>query len=247
MNVSIESIQKILHHVKAFGLQLLFPLRCPVCDGIVKPFGEKVCKECLPRLRLLTSPWCMKCGKKLQDEGELCSDCRKKKHKYIRGRALYEYGSVAPSIYRFKYGKRREYADFFGEEAAYYLQGFIRECKPNALVPVPLHKKRLNKRGYNQAQLLAESLGHHLGIPVRNDLVKRVKNTAPLKQQNPLERQNNLKKAFIIEQNDVKLDTIIIVDDIYTTGSTIDEMAELLLQHGVKQVYYVALACGMGI
>ena len=247
MSINVENVQKILRKIKGIVLQLLFPLRCPVCDGIVKPFGEKICRECLPKLKLLTPPWCMKCGKKMQDEGEICADCRKKKHKYIRGRALYEYGSVAAGIYRFKYGNRQEYADFFGEEAACYLQSFLRECRPDALVPVPLHKKRLNKRGYNQAQLLTESIGRYMGIPVRNDLVKRVKNTAPLKQLNPVERQNNLKKAFIIEQNDVKLDTIIIVDDIYTTGSTIDEVAEVLLQHGVKRVYYVALACGMGI
>ena len=78
-------------------------------------------------------------------------------------------------------------------------------------------------------------------------MLRRVRNTAPLKRQNAYERQNNLKKAFIIAQNDVKLDTIIIVDDIYTTGSTIDEAAAVLLQHGVKRVFYVALACGAGV
>ena len=233
--------------VKEFVWQLLFPGRCPVCHGIVVPFGEKICTGCLPRLRLLTPPWCMQCGKKLRTEGEFCRDCMEKRHKYIRGRALYEYESVVGSVYRMKYGGRREYAEFFGGEMAYYLGDFIRKCKPDALIPVPLHPKRKNRRGYNQAELLAKALGRSVDIPVRTDLVCRIKNTTPLKYQNPSERQNNLKKAFNIAQNDVKLNTIIIVDDIYTTGSTIDEMTEVLMQHGVKKVYYVALACGAGV
>lgn len=228
-------------------LQLMFPLRCPVCDGVVRPFGEKICLECLRELKPLTPPWCMKCGKKMLAEGELCKDCRQREHKYIRGRALYEYSSAAMSIYRLKYGKRQEYADFFGEEMARYLGEFLKECRPDAIVPIPLHRKRQRKRGYNQAQLLANALGRYTGIPVRGDLLRRVRNTAPLKRQNACERQNNLKKAFIIAQNDVKLDTIIIVDDIYTTGSTIDEAAAVLLQHGVKRVFYIALACGAGV
>ena len=186
-----------------FILQLLFPRRCPVCDGIVVPFGEKICSRCLPKLKLLTPPWCMKCGKKLQEDGELCSDCRRKTHRYIRGRALYEYRSAASVIYRLKYGGRREYADFLGEEMAHYLGSFIGECRPDALVPVPLHRKRRNVRGYNQEELLAKAIGGHLGVPVLTDLLVRTRNTAPLKYQNPSERQNNLKKAFNIAQNDV--------------------------------------------
>lgn len=233
--------------IKEWILQLLFPRRCPVCDNIVTPFGEKICRRCLLRLKLLTPPWCMKCGKKLLTEGEFCVDCQRKKHKYVRGRALYEYGSVVTAVYRMKYGRRQEYAAFFGEEMACYLGEFIRKCKPDALIPVPLHRKRKKSRGYNQAELLAKAMGRCLDIPVKTDLVRRVKNTTPLKYQNPSERQNNLKKAFNIAQNDVKLNTIIIVDDIYTTGSTIDELTEVFMQHGVKNVYYVALACGAGI
>ena len=80
--------------------QLLFPTRCPVCDSIVKPFGEKICLECLPKLRVVTPPWCMKCGKKIRDDGEFCSDCRQKQHMFDRSRTLYEYAAAAPSIYR---------------------------------------------------------------------------------------------------------------------------------------------------
>ncbi|MCM1091632.1 MAG: ComF family protein [Butyrivibrio sp.] len=227
--------------------QLLFPRRCPICDGIVAPFGEKVCPECAREYRFLVPPYCMKCGKKLSDEGELCGDCRRKSHIFARGRALYEYESVALSIYRMKYGGRQEYAEYYGEELAYYLGSFIRDLKPDALIPIPLHKKRERKRGYNQAALLAKVLGGRLGVPVLENYLVRVKNTTPLKWLNPKERENNLKKAFNIVQNDVKLKRVILVDDIYTTGSTMDEAAGTLAAHGVEEIYFVALACGAGI
>lgn len=227
--------------------QLLFPLRCPVCDEPVRPFGEKICPECMPKRKLLTAPYCMKCGKKLADDEEFCGDCRRVKHVFVRGRALYEYESAAASIYRFKYSGRQEYADFFGEELSFYLGDFINQIKPDALIPIPLHQSRQRKRGYNQAALLARALGTRAGVPVMEKYLLRVRKTVPLKRLNPKERQNNLKKAFIISRNDVKLKTVILVDDIYTTGSTVDEAAGTLMRSGVEKVYFVALACGAGV
>ena len=245
-------LQNIAKRGKTLLYQLLFPRRCPVCDRIVRPFGEKICLECLPKLKVVTPPWCLKCGKKLSgdnaEETELCADCRREKHRYRRARTLYEYTGAAPSIYRLKYGERREYADFFGEEMARYLGDFIRSVSPDVLVPVPMYPGKERRRGYNQATLLARALGEALQLPVDETLVRRVRNTAPMKRLNPRERQNNLKKAFNICGNDVKLyDRIILVDDIYTTGSTLDEIAGVLRDCGVSEVYCVTLACGAGV
>lgn len=234
--------------IRDLFVSLLFPLRCPVCDDIVTPFGEKICLDCMKKLCYITPPTCMRCGKKLDsEEKEFCRDCSNKAHRYVQGRALYEYRSVAPAIYRFKYKNRQEYADFFGEETARYLGDFIRKAAPDGLVPVPLHKKRQRRRGFNQSYLLAQAIGRYTGIPVYDNLLKRVKNTVPLKLLNPEERQNNLKKAFIMVGNDVKLKTIMVIDDIYTTGSTIDEAAAVLMAGGVEKVYFLTLACGAGL
>lgn len=228
--------------------ELLFPGRCPVCDRPVKPAGALICKECVKKLKYVKEPVCMRCGKALRSkEQEYCFDCSHKKQEYDRGVSLYEYGSIRQTIYRFKYGGRQEYAAFLGKEMARYLGRQILSWKPDALVPVPLHKKRLKKRGYNQAQLLAEELGRQLGLPVVNDWIFRVKNTQPQKLLDGQKRQNNLKKAFIIGANDVKLDTIVIIDDIYTTGSTVNEIALLCRQHGVRKVYFAALSIGTGM
>lgn len=237
----------ILTRGAALAKQLLFPLRCPVCDEIVSPFGEKICPGCIPKRKLLIRSYCMKCGKKVPEQKELCEDCQNKGHIFFRGRALYEYESMAGSIYRFKYGGRQEYAEFYGEELARYLDDFVRDIKPDVLIPIPLHKNRKRRRGYNQASLLARALGRRLEVPVLEDHLLRVKDTTPLKRLNPKERQNNLKRAFKIRENDVKLKTVILVDDIYTTGSTVDEAARVLKAAGVERVCFVALACGAGI
>lgn len=239
----MREIKKSWREIKGAAVQLLFPLRCPVCDRIVKPSGEKICLECLGKLKPITAPWCLKCGKKLRRQGELCSQCREgREHYFIGARALYEYRSAAVPIYRFKYGGRREYGDFFGEEMGRFLGDYIRNLKPDGLIPIPLHPRRMRRRGYNQAQVLARALGRYLNLPVYEKILFRIKNTTPLKNQNYKERQNNLKKAFLVGKNDVKLNTILLVDDIYTTGSTIDEAARILLDSGVKRVYAVTLA-----
>ncbi|MBO4291203.1 MAG: ComF family protein [Lachnospiraceae bacterium] len=224
-------------------MQLLFPRRCPVCDGIVTPSGEKICAQCLRKLQPLKAPWCRICGIGLRREGELCGECRAgRKHFFVRARTLYRYQSVSQAIYRFKYGGRREYGEFFGEEMAEYLGDFARSIHADGLIPVPLHSKRLSRRGFNQAAVLAHVLGKKWGIPVYEKLLIRRKNTVPLKALNSKERQNNLKKAFHVKENDVKLKTIIMVDDIYTTGATVDEAARTLLDGGAEKVYVVTLA-----
>lgn len=227
--------------------RFLFPKRCPVCDHVLPGKHRIVCSECLKTLSLVTPPWCARCGKKLISDRELCLDCEEREHQFIRGRAVFDYESIRKSLYRFKYGGREEYAEFYADMAVRCLGEFIRAVSPDGLVPVPLSKSRQRKRGYNQATLIAEGIGKRMNIPVFPDYVVRKKNTAPLRGQNLCERQNNLKKAFNIRQNDVKLKTIIIIDDIYTTGSTIDEVTATLKEFGTERVYFVVMACGVGM
>ncbi len=228
-------------------MQLLFPRRCPLCHEIVRPFGEKICISCWRELKYVEPPYCMKCGKNVEEGEMYCRDCKKHSHGFLHGRALYEYPVVAGGIYRFKYGGRREYAQFFGEDLARFLGDYIRSTGAQVLIPVPLHPNRQKKRGYNQAALLARVLGEQLGIEVRSHYVHRIRDTKPMKNLTAKERQNNLKKAFIIKQNDVKLKVVMLVDDIYTTGSTMDGVTEALMAGGVEEVYFVTLACGVPV
>ena len=234
--------------VKWNFLDLLFPSRCVVCDGLTDYPGEKVCRKCKHQIVYIREPYCLKCGKQLgQEEKEYCSDCERIKHLYVQGTALYDYGSMADSVFRFKYGGRAEYAAFYGRDLYEKKAEWLAGIRPDALVPVPVHSSRMRGRGYNQAYLIARELSRYCGIPVRNNLIGRTRRTKPLKNLSHEERQNNLKKAFKILKNDVKLSTIVIIDDIYTTGSTVDAMSRTFREAGVGQIYFMALAIGRGI
>lgn len=228
-------------------IDLLFPLRCPVCDKIV-PAGEgKACRGCRRKIRYISEPRCLKCGRQLADEmAGFCAACEKTPHIFDRGIALYDYQSMKKSIYRFKYGKRCEYAAFYAEEIYSRFKSEILNMEADAIIPIPLHRSRLKSRGYNQAQLLAAHLSKLTGIPLEKNLVKRIRKTVPQKHLDAHGRQNNLKKAFNIKPNVVKLNKTILIDDIYTTGSTIDAVAKELKRHGVDTVYFITLCIGEG-
>lgn len=225
----------------------LYPRRCPVCDEAVD-MGNLICESCRPKLRYIKSPRCYKCGKQLSSEQEeYCFDCRSRQHFYDRGLALYDYGSIHSSIYRFKYGARQEYADFYVQDLVRHLRKQIENWNPDGIIPVPLSRRRQEKRGYNQAALLARGLSEFCHIPCYEDVILRRKNTAPMKELSALQRQINLKNAFIMHRDDVKLKRILIVDDIYTTGSTIDSVARIFKENGTQNIYFITLAIGMGL
>lgn len=226
-------------------LHLLFPGRCPMCDELLGRAETYICDACRAEVKFTEEPYCMKCGKTVFQEEEFCNDCLRHIHVFDRGRTLLLYeGPVKKSIYRFKYAGRKEYAEAYAYLTEQKLGDYIRSVQPDAFVPVPLHRERFRKRGYNQAELFGAALGRRMGIPVEAKIAKRTKNTLPQKELDLAMRQNNLKKAFKICRNDVKLNTIIIIDDIYTTGSTIDALAECFREAGVSRIYFLAISGG---
>ena len=137
-----------------------------------------------------------------------------------------------------------QYSGFFASETAKKLGREIKAFNADAIIAVPLHKDKLRQRGFNQSELLAKKIAELLNINFISDYMLRIRKTAPQKNLNRDERRKNLKKSFKIRQNDVKLKKIIVIDDIYTTGSTIDEIAYVLKKAGVSKVYFVTIATG---
>ncbi len=227
-------------------LDILYPRHCAVCDELLPFGGGLICGECEKKLFPVSGPRCMKCGRMLNsDREEYCSDCREVIHFYDRAFSVFVYNDVMQqSIFRFKYRGKQEYADFYAESIYRFLWREIGSFGADALIPVPLHKDRQIKRGYNQASLIAKKLSKFTGIRVEDDLVQRVAATRPQKNLNREERRKNLKRAFLLSQNIVKLTRVIIVDDIYTTGSTVDEMSLLLKEAGVREIYVVTVCSG---
>ncbi len=239
-------------------LQILFPPRCAVCDGILEAelirAGQRVHPDCMHKLYPVGTTVCYRCGKPLASaEQEYCFDCRKRMAARqplfcVQGRSVYLYkGEVRRSVYRFKYSNRREYARFFAERAAAGQADWLKQIGAEAVLPVPMYRPKQRKRGYNQAEIFAKELAAILGIPFVRDGVRRTKNTRPQKLLSDEERKNNLKKAFQAADFIVKYKKVLIVDDIYTTGSTVEAVARELCRCGVEQVFFLTLCTGEGI
>lgn len=226
---------------------MVFPRRCPVCDEVLLA-GVYICEDCRKKIHFISEPVCKKCGKTLEEERqEYCSDCVRKKHLFIQGKAVFEYQEeMKKSMYRFKYSNKREYADFYAWEAVSAYYSWIKRQGIEAIVPVPMYIWKKRRRGYNQAEVFAKRLGAQLQLPVECNLVKRTRNTRPQKELNDVGRKENLKKAFKIVASIVKYRKVLLVDDIYTTGSTMDAVTEVLLEAGVEEVYFICVCIGRG-
>lgn len=149
-------------------------------------------------------------------------------------------------MYRFKYGNRRTYADFFADEAQKQYGDWITGKSVEAVVPVPMYHKKEKQRGYNQADVFAKKLADTLGLAYEPAAVQRIVDTKPQKELGDEERKNNLKNAFHVEKFIVKYKYILLVDDIYTTGSTAEAVARQLLAAGVEKVFFLSVCIGNG-
>lgn len=194
----------------------------------------------------------MHCGRPLGDHNphkEYCYDCIGKgyaKESFVaQGKSLYLYkGAAKQMMYRFKYSNKQEYAYFFAKEAMSQYANWMTQHGIDVIVPVPMFRKKQKRRGYNQAECFAKQLSMLSGIPMDSRLVYRVQDTAPQKKLDANKRRNNLKNAFQNGKFVVQYTCAMVVDDIYTTGSTAEAVALELKKSGVRQVYLLTICIG---
>lgn len=236
-------MSKVLNNLK----DLLYPPVCPLCGNLLGRGEMYICDGCRPKVSYVSSPTCFRCGKETgDDETEYCADCSNHMRSYIKGFPAVNYNDVMrESIAAFKYHNKREYASCFAYEIIKQHGRKLMELQADALVPVPVHRIKMRKRGYNQAELLAEKLGSYMGIPVDADIIERTINTLPQKELDNEEREE-FKKAFISSGKIVNYKKVILVDDIYTTGATIEACTRVLHDIGIKDVYYTSICIGKG-
>ncbi|MCD7709312.1 MAG: ComF family protein [Clostridiales bacterium] len=250
------------------AVHTLYPYRCMVCDGILSkrelaesPTGATVHERCRRKLFPVGDTFCMRCGRPIIGAGrEYCDECEKRLQMqksplwdgqpafYVaQSRAVYIYrGPVKMSMYRLKYSNRREYAAFMARAACERWGGWMRGRGIDIVAPIPMYKPKERKRGYNQAALIAERIADMMGLCYAENLVKRTRNTLPQKKLNDVERKNNLKNAFQMTDFVVKYKKVLLVDDIFTTGSTAEAVAEQIHEAGAEGVYFLAICTGTG-
>lgn len=233
-------------------LSFLFPARCPGCDR-VHPVGEQgFCKACLSLLREPQGNLCPYCGKPIGQEELCCDTCQGVSHPYITGEAAFLYtGLLQESMSRFKRGARAEYGSVYAQMLWQRKKQWLQQIGRAVLVPVPIHRSRLRKRGYNQAALIARGLSGLSGFPVAEHLLLRQHDTTPQRELSKQNRRKNLRGAFTNGKSEDWLylsgKCAIIIDDIYTTGSTIDACAAVLRDVGFEKVYFLCVCIGKGV
>lgn len=230
-------------------IESIYPHRCPGCDAVIA--GNKAfCDMCGSDILYVGGNFCMKCGKRMPENSinEFCGDCRRRKRLFDEGRGIYVYrGPMKMAMYRLKYSNRRCYARTFAREVVKCCGKWRGLKELDGIIPVPMYRDKKRARGYNQAEVLADAIGGILGIPVYNDYVARGRETAPQKNLDDEERRHNLKNAFIIKQNSVKLNRILIIDDIFTTGSTMEEISRVCRKAGVSEIYCLCICTGQEV
>lgn len=235
----------MLHSVS----KLLYPPRCPGCDTVIRPASiSYCCSDCRNKLPFIHHPYCFKCGKPIKKTEEYCPDCRKTRHEFDQGRAAFLYLSIMKrAVYHMKFMNRRDYLDFFAAAMTECVQKNLPAWKPEVILPVPMHSSKLKSRGYNQSELLATRIADLTGIPVNNSLLYCARKSGEQKTLSREERRRNLQGCFKVKKDQEIPVRVLLIDDVYTTGSTMDELARILKLAGVREVYFLVLCAGAGM
>lgn len=225
-------------------IDFALPPRCPGC-GAVTAEPHRFCMACWSSLIFLGDPCCARCALPFDyDQGAdaLCGGCLAYPPRFDRLRAAVAYGEIPRKVaLKLKYGGRPGVA----ETVAGFMTRHVEGAPDALLVPVPLHRWRIWRRGYNQAALIAQALARRTGLAARLDLIERVKRTPPLRGMNAGQRRDALRGAFRVPaagRAALKGRSVILIDDVYTSGATANGCARALKRAGAAEVRVLAWA-----
>lgn len=229
-------------------LELVYPEKntCFICDVYDEAIRDNyICSDCEKSIKILEPPLCSKCSKPLDysESSDICKECFSQERCFETSKSLYAYdGLIKKAIYNYKYYNKPYYYKLFGKMLIDYMKN-ENYTHFDFILSVPLHHSKMRKRGYNQSELLARYISKDLQIPYL-DALKRTKKTLKQSEQSKEERRKNLKGAFAVKKAAQKAmnSQVLLVDDIYTTGSTVEECSKVLIDYGVSKVYVITIA-----
>ncbi len=228
-------------------IDLIFPPHCAFCGTLLaEDDTAEICPGCLRNIRFISPPICPKCGFPFVmgiGENHLCGQCLRRQWHFGSARALAFYeGPIREAIHGLKYRGKSFLAKSL---AGLFERGypFIDYGSYDLLVPVPLHPKRLRERGFNQALILGKAIGRKEEVPCTRFLLKKISWSPPQIDLSPQEREKNVKGSFAVTApGKVRGKRVLLVDDVMTTGATVNECARELLKAGAEQVDVFTLA-----
>lgn len=236
-------VKIVLKIIKKLGKDFedtLFPeYRCFVCGREVFDTEIKLCETCKKKFPFITGNICQRCGMPIPDGNHVCDACKNVKYNFDASRASFCYNAMTHGIlYQLKYGGKKFIAKYFGELVykTYTDWGIVADV----VIPVPLHRIRQKKRGYNQSELIADRFSELSGVPINIDIIYRTKETPNQTRLKKSERERNLLGVFEINKSKkLKGKTLLIIDDIFTTGSTANEISKMLLKFKPSAIYVI--------
>jgi ComF family protein len=240
-------------------IDLIYPPRCAICGeflwkGRAKEDHEELLfgRPCFDGFSQITSPLCTVCGRPFVSrvgEDHACEDCLRKAPSCDMVRAPYLYeGGMMEAIHQFKYSGRSHLAHSLGPLLTSFVKTWLDRTADCVTMPVPLHPKRLRERGFNQSLLLARHVASRLGTGLDFLSLTRIRYTQPQTGLKSEERRRNVRKAFEVKDKEaVKGRSILLVDDVTTTGNTLNECARVLKRAGAEHVFGLVLARTAGV
>jgi len=226
----------------------LFPSFCKICGTLLDAPGEHIlCRVCLRKIVPETDPACICCGRFFDGAGgpHACSACLDRKPPFDRHLSCARYrGELKDALLLFKYRRFRSLGKVLGR---FVVESLAEEAVlwegAEIVVPVPLHRQRRRERGFDQARVLAREIGRLQRLPVAVGVLSKVRNTAPQTSLERDARRTNVRGAYEAARPDrIRGRVVLLVDDVYTTGSTIRECASVLKRAGAKEVRAVTVA-----
>ena len=225
------------------ALDYALPPRCPGC-GVIVDADDAFCLSCWSGMRFLGEPCCTRCGVPFEHdrgEGAACGPCLAEPPPFDSARAVLAYGDIARKVaLRLKYGRRIGLARLIARHMARRLPSFD---GPPLIVPVPLHRWRLWWRGFNQSALIADHLGRSSGLAVDKHALQRARATQPLRDMHARQRAKAVRGAFALAlDHGVKGRSVLLIDDVHTSGATAAACAQVLKRGGASSVHLLCWA-----
>lgn len=227
---------------------LIFPPRCITCEELLEQHGPlPFCPRCMAGIRFIGSPLCPRCGTPFpaaEGEDHLCGDCFVTERPYAIARSVGRYEeTLLTAIHRFKYRGKTGIGDPLGKIMADFADKTWDMKVFERILPVPLHRKRLRERGFNQAVILARGLSKRFNIPLDFTVLRRNLFTPPQVGLDRKQRSANVQGAFSVKHPErIVGRRLLLVDDVYTTGSTLTECARVLIRAKAEAVAVLTMA-----